>query len=45
MKHGAQTEVFKMIPGLGDAVFARLGGLHRNTFIRSPALLDEALRL
>ena len=45
MKHGAQTEVFKMIPGLEDAVFARLGGLHRNTFIRSPALLDEALRL
>jgi len=45
MKYGAQTEVLKMIPGLEDASFARLGGLHRNTFINSPKLLDEQLRL
>jgi methylenetetrahydrofolate--tRNA-(uracil-5-)-methyltransferase len=45
LKHGAQSEVFRMIPGLGGAVFARLGGLHRNTFINSPAVLDDALRL
>ncbi len=45
LKHGAQTEVFRMIPGLGHAQFARLGGLHRNTFINSPRLLDGALRL
>ncbi|MFN3582993.1 methylenetetrahydrofolate--tRNA-(uracil(54)-C(5))-methyltransferase (FADH(2)-oxidizing) TrmFO [Phenylobacterium sp.] len=45
LKHGAQTEVFRMIPGLEKAVFARLGGLHRNTFINSPRLLDRALRL
>jgi methylenetetrahydrofolate--tRNA-(uracil-5-)-methyltransferase len=45
LKHGAQTEVFRMIPGLQDAVFARLGGLHRNTFINSPRLLDPSLRL
>ena len=37
LKHGAQTEIFRRIPGLGDAQFARLGGLHRNTFIQSPA--------
>lgn len=45
MKYGAQTEVFKMIPGLEDATFARLGGLHRNTFINSPKVLDQQLRL
>lgn len=44
MKHGAQTEVFRMIPGLERAVFARLGGLHRNTFINSPRVLDASLR-
>jgi methylenetetrahydrofolate--tRNA-(uracil-5-)-methyltransferase len=45
LKHGAQTEIFRMIPGLEKAVFARLGGLHRNTFINSPQLLDETLRM
>ena len=45
LKHGAQTDVFRMIPGLEKAVFARLGGLHRNTFLNSPTLLDGALRL
>ncbi|MFT4091644.1 MAG: methylenetetrahydrofolate--tRNA-(uracil(54)-C(5))-methyltransferase (FADH(2)-oxidizing) TrmFO [Asticcacaulis sp.] len=45
LKHGAQTDVFRMIPGLEDAQFARLGGLHRNTFIQSPKVLDRALRL
>ena len=45
LKHGAQAEIFRMIPGLEKAVFARLGGLHRNTFINSPRLLDGALRL
>ena len=45
MKWGEQTRVFKMIPGLENAEFARLGGLHRNTFINSPKLLDEQLRL
>ncbi len=45
MKYGAQTEVFKMIPGLENAEFARLGGIHRNTFINSPILLDQTLRL
>jgi methylenetetrahydrofolate--tRNA-(uracil-5-)-methyltransferase len=45
LKHGAQTDVFRMIPGLQDAVFARLGGLHRNTFLNSPVLLDGQLRL
>jgi methylenetetrahydrofolate--tRNA-(uracil-5-)-methyltransferase len=45
LKHGAQTEVFRMIPGLEKAVFARLGGLHRNTFLNSPRLLDAQLRL
>ncbi len=45
MKYGEQTRVFKMIPGLEDAQFARLGGLHRNTFINSPRLLDATLRL
>ena len=45
MKYGAQTSVFKMIPGLGNASFARLGGIHRNTFINSPTLLDSQMRL
>jgi len=45
LKHGAQTDIFRMIPGLQDAQFARLGGLHRNTFINSPRLLDRQLRL
>jgi len=45
LKHGAQAEVFRMIPGLEKAVFARLGGLHRNTFLNSPRLLDGSLRL
>jgi methylenetetrahydrofolate--tRNA-(uracil-5-)-methyltransferase len=45
MKYGAQTEVFKRIPGLGNASFARLGGIHRNTFINSPRLLDGQMRL
>ncbi|HTX51138.1 MAG TPA: methylenetetrahydrofolate--tRNA-(uracil(54)-C(5))-methyltransferase (FADH(2)-oxidizing) TrmFO [Caulobacteraceae bacterium] len=45
LKHGAQTEIFRTIPGLERAVFARLGGLHRNTFLNSPKLLDRQLRL
>ncbi|NGM46700.1 methylenetetrahydrofolate--tRNA-(uracil(54)-C(5))-methyltransferase (FADH(2)-oxidizing) TrmFO [Rhodobacter sp. SGA-6-6] len=45
MKYGAQTSVFKLIPGLEDASFARLGGIHRNTFINSPTLLDSQMRL
>lgn len=45
MKYGAQTDVFRMIPGLQDASFARLGGIHRNTFINSPTLLDDRMRL
>ena len=45
LKHGAQTDVFRMIPGLETAEFARLGGIHRNTFMNSPKLLDETLRL
>jgi len=45
MKYGAQTEVLRMIPGLEDARFARLGGIHRNTFIQSPVLLDAEMRL
>ena len=45
MKYGAQTAVFKMIPGLQDASFARLGGIHRNTFLNSPTLLDDQMRL
>jgi len=45
MKYGEQERVFRMIPGLENAVFARLGGIHRNTFINSPILLDETLRL
>jgi methylenetetrahydrofolate--tRNA-(uracil-5-)-methyltransferase len=45
LKHGEQSRVFRMIPGLEDAQFARLGGLHRNTFIQSPKVLDPSLRL
>jgi methylenetetrahydrofolate--tRNA-(uracil-5-)-methyltransferase len=45
LKHGAQTEIFRTIPGLENAQFARLGGLHRNTFLNSPRLLDRQLRL
>ncbi|WP_339107114.1 methylenetetrahydrofolate--tRNA-(uracil(54)-C(5))-methyltransferase (FADH(2)-oxidizing) TrmFO [Thioclava sp. GXIMD4216] len=45
MKYGAQTEVLRMIPGLQNASFARLGGIHRNTFINSPTLLDDQMRL
>jgi methylenetetrahydrofolate--tRNA-(uracil-5-)-methyltransferase len=45
LKHAEQVRVFRMIPGLQNAEFARLGGLHRNTFIKSPVLLDETLRL
>ncbi len=45
MKYGAQKDVFGMIPGLQSASFARLGGIHRNTFINSPTLLDEQMRL
>ncbi len=45
MKYGAQIAVFRMIPGLQDANFARLGGIHRNTFINSPTLLDDQMRL
>src|SRR5712671_93090 len=45
LKHGEQSRVFRMIPGLEHAVFARLGGLHRNTFLNSPKLLDPQLRL
>jgi methylenetetrahydrofolate--tRNA-(uracil-5-)-methyltransferase len=45
LKHGEQIRIFRSIPGLEKAEFARLGGLHRNTFLNSPALLDESLRL
>ncbi len=45
LRFGAQTDVFRMIPGLQEARFARLGGLHRNTFLNSPRLLDGVLRL
>ncbi|MDC0227828.1 methylenetetrahydrofolate--tRNA-(uracil(54)-C(5))-methyltransferase (FADH(2)-oxidizing) TrmFO [Alphaproteobacteria bacterium] len=45
MKHAAQKKVFKTIPGLENSEYARLGGLHRNTFIKSPKLLDTFLRL
>lgn len=45
MKYGAQASVFKMIPGLENASFARLGGIHRNTFLNSPTLLDDQMRL
>ena len=45
LKHAAQVEIFRTIPGLEHAEFARLGGLHRNTFINAPRLLDPLLRL
>jgi methylenetetrahydrofolate--tRNA-(uracil-5-)-methyltransferase len=45
LKHGEQTRIFRTIPGLEHAEFARLGGLHRNTFLNAPKLLDDALRL
>jgi methylenetetrahydrofolate--tRNA-(uracil-5-)-methyltransferase len=45
LKYGAQQRIFRMIPGLEKAEFARLGGLHRNTFLNSPKLLDAQLRL
>src|SRR6266566_9041295 len=45
LKHGEQTRIFRTIPGLERAEFARLGGLHRNTFLNAPKLLDGALRL
>ncbi len=45
LKHGEQVRIFRTIPGLQNAEFARLGGLHRNTFLNSPQLLDETLRL
>ena len=45
MKYGAQKEVLRQIPGLEAAEFARLGGIHRNTFLNSPALLDHQMRL
>ena len=45
LKHGEQVRIFRTIPALENAEFARLGGIHRNSFIRSPELLDRALRL
>ncbi|MNY12239.1 Methylenetetrahydrofolate--tRNA-(uracil-5-)-methyltransferase TrmFO [compost metagenome] len=45
LKYGVQADVFRMIPGLENAEFARLGGLHRNTYIDSPILLDRSLKL
>ena len=45
LKYGEQSKIFKTIPGLENAEFARLGGIHRNTFIKSPKLLDEYMRL
>jgi len=45
LKHAEQVRIFRTIPGLENAQFARLGGLHRNTFINSPRLLDSELRL
>jgi methylenetetrahydrofolate--tRNA-(uracil-5-)-methyltransferase len=45
LRHGEQARVFRTIPGLQNAEFARLGGLHRNTFINSPKVLDSALRM
>lgn len=45
LKYGEQQRIFRMIPGLENAEFARLGGIHRNTFIKSPILLDDFLRL
>ena len=45
LKYGEQTRIFRSIPGLENAEFARLGGIHRNTYLNSPVLLDETLRL
>src|SRR5213083_2505740 len=45
LKHGEQVRILRTIPGLERAEFARLGGLHRNTFLNSPKLLDATLRL
>jgi methylenetetrahydrofolate--tRNA-(uracil-5-)-methyltransferase len=45
LKYGEQTKIFKTIPGLENAEFARLGGIHRNTFLNAPKLMDETLRL
>ncbi len=45
LKYGEQQRIFRMIPGLENAEFARLGGIHKNTFIKSPILLDKYLRL
>src|SRR3712207_6437559 len=45
LKYGEQTRIFRAIPGLEGAEFARLGGLHRNTYLNSPKLLDASLRL
>ncbi|GJL97274.1 MAG: methylenetetrahydrofolate--tRNA-(uracil-5-)-methyltransferase TrmFO [Hyphobacterium sp.] len=45
LKYGAQSDIFRSIPGLENAKFARLGGIHRNTFLNSPRLLDDQLRL
>ena len=45
LKHGEQIRIFRTIPGLENAQFARLGGIHRNTFLNSPRLLDDRLRL
>ena len=45
LKYGEQTRIFRMIPGLEGAEFARLGGIHRNTFLNSPRLLDGVMRL
>ena len=45
LKYGEQTRIFRTIPGLENARFARLGGIHRNTFLNSPRLLDGELRL
>jgi methylenetetrahydrofolate--tRNA-(uracil-5-)-methyltransferase len=45
LRYAIQADIFRMIPGLGQAQFARLGGLHRNTYLNSPKLLDRTLRL
>ena len=45
LKYGRQAEIFRLIPGLENAQFARLGGLHHNTFLNSPKVLDRQLRL
>lgn len=45
LKYGAQADIFRMIPGLENAEFARLGGIHRNTYLNSPKLLDASFRL